>query len=121
MGDAITEAVIGAALEVHRILGPGLLESIYEQALVHEMGLRGLEVQRQVQVDVPYKGVRIKGQVIDLMVSGEVIVELKSVTRMPSVATAQLLSYLRATGCRRGLLINFGSSRLVDGIKRISL
>ena len=119
--DELTEKIIGAAIEVHRVLGAGLLESIYEEALCVEVGLRGLRVERQVEVGVNYKGHIIKGQRLDLLVEGQVVVEIKSVTRLPDVATAQVLSYLRATGLKRGLLLNFGESRLVDGIKRISL
>ena len=121
MGDVLTEAIIGAAIEVHRLLGPGLLESIYEEALCHELGLRGVDVRRQVEVDAIYKGLAIKGQKLDLLVEGEVVVELKTVSKLPEVATAQTLSYLKATGLKRALLLNFGEKRLVDGIKRISL
>lgn len=119
--DELTEKIIGAAIEVHRILGPGLLESIYEEALSIEMSLRGIPFQRQVEVDVQYKGHVIKGQRLDILVAGQVVVELKSVAQLPEVAMAQVLSYLKATGFGRGLLINFGASRLVDGIKRVSL
>ncbi len=119
--DELTEKIIGAAIEVHRILGPGLLESIYQEALRHELGLRGLRVQRQVEVDVHYKGIVIKGQRLDLLVESQVVVELKAVSRLPEVAVAQTLSYLKATGLKRALLLNFGEQRLVDGIKRISL
>lgn len=121
MSDSLTERVIGAAIEVHRLLGPGLLESVYEEALCIELGLRGLPFRRQAEIDVNYKGHIIKGLRIDLLVAGEVIVELKSVTNLPEVATAQVLSYLKATGLSRRLLINFGQPRLVDGIKRLSL
>jgi GxxExxY protein len=121
MSDVLTEAIIGAAIEVHRLLGPGLLESIYEEALCHELSLRGIPVQRQVEVDVVYKGIAIKGQKLDLLVADEVVVELKAVSKLPDVATAQTLSYLKATGLKRALLLNFGEKRLVDGIKRISL
>jgi GxxExxY protein len=121
MSDELTEKIIGAAIEVHRILGPGLLESVYEEALCVEMQLRGISFRRQVEIDVNYKGHLIKGQRIDLMVADEVIVELKSVTHLPEVAIAQALSYLKATGRRRGLLINFGERKLVNGIKRVSL
>lgn len=119
--DELTEKIIGAAIEVHRILGPGLLESIYEEALVVELGLRGLECERQVEVDVVYKGHVIKGQRLDLLVEKQVVVEIKSVSKLADVAMAQVLSYLKATGLGRGLLLNFGCPRLVDGIKRISL
>ncbi|MDA0809206.1 MAG: GxxExxY protein [Planctomycetota bacterium] len=121
MSDGLTEAIIGAAIEVHRLLGPGLLESIYEEALCHELELRGIAAQRQVEVDVIYKGIAIKGQKLDLLVANEVVVELKAVSKLPAVATAQVLSYLKATGLKRALLLNFGEQRLVDGIKRISL
>jgi GxxExxY protein len=119
--DELTELIIGAAIEVHRILGPGLLESIYEEALFVELGLRGAECERQVPVEVFYKGVAIKGQRIDLVVAHAVIVEIKSLSNLPDVATAQVLSYLRATKLKRALLLNFGCAKLVDGIKRISL
>jgi len=119
--DELTEQIIGAAIEMHRVLGPGLLESIYEEALGIEFELREIRFDRQVEVDVHYKGHVIKGQRVDLLVNREVIVELKSVTNLPEVASAQVLSYLKATGLRRGLLINFGTARLVDGVKRLSL
>ncbi len=121
INDVLTEKIIGAAIEVHRLLGPGLLESIYEEALCVELQLRGLSVQRQVEVDVSYKGHVIKGQRIDLLVAEEVIVELKSLGYLPEISMAQTLSYLRVTGLKRALLINFGERKLVNGIKRISL
>jgi GxxExxY protein len=121
VGDDLTEKIIGAAIEVHRLLGPGLLESIYEEALSIELPLQGLKVERQVELDVHYKGHIIKGLRIDLLVDGQVIVELKSVSRLPDVAQAQALSYLKATGLKRALLINFGLPKLIDGIKRLSL
>ncbi len=106
--DALTERIVGAAIEVHRVLGPGLLESIYEEALAVEFELRGIPFERQVGVDVHYKGRTIKGQRLDYCVAGEVVVEIKSVTRLPDVAFSQVLSYLKATRLRRGLLLNFG-------------
>ncbi len=121
MEDFLTKEIIGAAIEVHKSLGCGLLESIYEEALCYEMELRGIKFQRQVEIDVIYKGKIIKGQRIDLLIESQVIVEIKSLTKLPEVATAQILSYLKATGLKRGLLINFGANRLVEGIKRISL
>jgi len=119
--DPLTEQIIGAAIEVHRHLGPGLLETIYEEALGVELGLRGIPFRRQVEVDVRYKGHVIKGQRLDMLVGGEVIVEVKALSQIPEVATAQVLSYLKATGLQRALLINFGAARLVDGVKRLSL
>jgi GxxExxY protein len=92
MSDILTEKIIGAAIEVHRALGPGLLESIYEEALCVELDLRSISFERQVDVDVRYKGHIIKGQRIDLLIKGEVIVELKSVANLPQVAAAQVLS-----------------------------
>ena len=121
MADELTEKIIGAAIEVHRILGPGLLESIYEEALCHELGLRGIACERQVAIDVVYKEHVIKSQQLDILVDKEVVVELKAVSKLPEVAVAQTLSYLKATGLKRALLINFGQSRLIDGVKRISL
>lgn len=121
MGDFLTQNIIGAAIEVYRVLGAGLLESVYEEALCHEFELRGIGFQRQIEINVVYKGKVIKGQRIDLLVEKQVVVELKSVAKLPDVATAQVLSYLKATGLKRGLLINFGSAKLVDGIRRISL
>ena len=121
MSDELTEKIIGAAIEVHRVLGPGLLESIYEEALAIELQLRGLQVVRQIEMDVVYKGHIIKGLILDMLVEGQVIVELKAVSKVPDVATAQVLSYLKGTGLKRALLIYFGLTRLIDGIKRLSL
>ena len=120
MKDKLTELIIGAAIEVHRILGPGLLESIYEEALCYELVLRGLKFQRQIEINVKYKNKIIKGQRLDILVEGKVVVELKSVTKLPTVAMAQTLSYLKATRLKCALLINFGEKKLIDGIKRIS-
>ena len=119
--DGLTGKVIGAAIEVHKILGPGLLETIYEAALCHEIELQGLLVERQVKTDVRYKGIVVQGQKIDILVNREVVIEIKSVAKLPEVSTSQLISYLRAMELKRGLLINFGQKRLIDGIKRISL
>ena len=121
MSDDLTKSIIGAAIEVHRILGPGLLESIYEEALSHELTLRGVPHERQVSVDVQYKDRVIQGQRLDMLVRNEVVVEVKSLRVVPEVATAQVLSYLKATGRKRALLINFGVMKLTDGIKRLSL
>jgi GxxExxY protein len=121
MTDFLTQKIIGAAIEVHKTLGCGLFESIYEEALSYELELRGIKYKRQVEVDVIYKGKVIKGQRIDVLVNNKVILELKSLTRLPSVAIAQTLSYLKATSLKRALLLNFGEKRLIDGVKRISL
>jgi GxxExxY protein len=119
--DDLTEKIIGAAIEVHSILGPGLLESIYEEALCYEFNLRGINYQRQTPCDIVYKGQSIKGQKLDMLVEKEVVVEVKSMSKMPDVSLAQTLSYLKATNLKRGLIINFGEKRLIDGIKRVSL
>jgi len=111
--------IVGAAIEVHRHLGPGLLESVYETALVHELRLRGLSVQQQVPVSVRYKDIEIGGQRIDLLVEPGVIVELKAHDRLLPIHEAQLLSYLKAGGYRVGLLINFNKDVLKRGIKRL--
>lgn len=121
MADELTAKIIGAAIEVHEILGPGLLESIYEEALCHELDLRDIKYKRQVECDIIYKGRNIKGQKLDLLVENEVVVEIKSLSKMPEVALAQTLSYLKATNLKRGLIINFGEKRLISGIKRVSL
>jgi GxxExxY protein len=124
MSDPLTEKIIGAAIEVHRVLGPGLLESVYEQAICHEFDLRGIKYQRQAHIEMWYKDKSIKDQRIDLLVEDNgdrAVVDLKSLSRLPDIATAQVLSYLKATGLKRGLLINFGEKRLVDGVRRLSL
>ena len=119
--DILTQKIIGAAIEVHKTLGPGLLESIYAEALCHEFNLRGIGYLRQVEIDVIYKDKVIKGQRLDILVEKEVIIEVKSLSKLPDVSTAQILSYLKATDLKRGLIINFGAATLVQGIKRISL
>jgi GxxExxY protein len=119
--DRLTGKIIGAAIEVHRILGCGLLETIYAQALCVEFVERGISFEQEVIVDTVYKGHALKGQRIDLLVEKEVVVELKSVRHLSEIATAQTLSYLKATGLQRALILNFGERILADGIKRISL
>ena len=119
--DHLTNRIIGAAIEIHRHLGPRLLESIYEEALCYEFMLREISFERQVLVDVVYKGHTIHGQRLDILVEKEVVIELKSVSKLPDIAVVQALSYLKVTGLKRALLINFGEKKLVDGVKRISL
>ncbi len=116
---AASHEIIGAAIEVHRHLGPGFLESVYEQALVHEMQARGLVVHQQKPIAVTYKELQIEGQRLDVLVEPGVIIELKAVEHLLPIHEAQLMSYLRTTGCRLGLLINFRQSVLKNGIKRI--
>jgi GxxExxY protein len=117
----VSERVLGCAIEVHRELGPGLLESIYVSALEREILDAGLLVRRQVALPVRYKGNSLGDLRIDLLVEDFLIVEVKSVERPDPVFEAQLLSYLRLSGCRIGLLLNFNSRLLKDGIKRMVL
>jgi GxxExxY protein len=111
--------VIGAAISVHQALGPGLLETVYEAALAHELRCRGLEVERQRLVGFVYRGIRFdEGFRLDLCVESRVIVEIKSVECLNNVHRKQLLTYLRLTELRLGYLLNFGESRMKDGIIR---
>ena len=114
-----THAVIGAAIEVHRVLGPGLLESAYEECLVQELKLRGIPFEQQKPLPVIYKGMKLDcGYRVDLLVDGRVIVELKAVEALAPIHDAILLTYLRLSGCKIGLLINFHCAVLKDGIRR---
>ena len=117
--EEIAKAVIGAAIEVHRELGPGFLESIYRKALAYELSLRGLTCEQEKEILVPYKEIEIAGQRLDILVLGRIIVELKCVEEFAPIHQAQLISYLKATRLRLGLLINFKVPVLKDGIKRI--
>lgn len=117
----ISGQVIGAAIDVHRALGPGLLESAYEACLAHELMLRGLKVEHQKPIQVKYKSVVLDcGYRIDLLVEDEVIVELKAVQDHHPIFEAQLLSHLKLADKRLGLLINFHVMRLYEGIKRVA-
>jgi GxxExxY protein len=121
MNNELSGEIISAAIEVHRILGPGLLEFLYEEALVLELELRKINVSRQVEIPVEYKGQRLKNILrLDLLVDGLIVVEVKSVEHILPVHEAQLLSYLRLTGKRLGLLINFNSAVLSKSIRRIA-
>jgi GxxExxY protein len=116
----ITEKVIGAAIEVHRLLGPGLLESAYQECICYELSRAGLSFQRQVQVPVVYKGLKLDcGFKLDLLVEGAVIVELKATDDVLPIHKAQLLTYLKAANKRVGLLINFNVPVLKNGLKRM--
>ena len=118
----LSHAIIGAAIEVHRKLGgTGLLEDVYEQALCHELHLRGFPVERQVKVPVVYKGLKIKHPLcLDVLVGGKVTVEVKAVEKCQPIFQAQLLTYLRLAGKRLGLLVNFGERHLASGIQRVA-
>src|SRR3954469_24626949 len=118
IAEQLTEQIIGAAIEVHRELGPGLLESAYEQCLCHELSLRGISFQRQVLLPVRHKGILLDcGYKIDPIVADEVILELKCVDKIIPVHEAQLLTYLKLSGKCVGLLINFNSEVFRVGIK----
>ena len=118
--DRISNEVIGAAIEVHRILGPGLLESAYEQSMAWELGLRNLRLRRQVPIPVLYMGLRIEeGYRVDMIVNDGVILELKCVGALEPIHTAQVLTYLKMTGLKLGMLLNFRVDAMRHGIKRI--
>jgi len=118
--DPLTHSIIGAAIEVHRGLGPGLLESAYEACLLYELRLQGISVKAQQPLPVFYKNVILDcGYRLDLLVEDKVIVEIKSVRELVAIHEAQLLSYLKLSNCRRGLLINFNVKMLKEGIKRL--
>lgn len=120
--DRVARAVVDAALTVHRTLGPGLLESVYEHCLAHELQTRGLRIERQRPLPVVYGELRLEaGYQTDLIVEGVVIVEVKAVEALAPVHTAQLLTYLKLSGLRLGLLINFDVTLLKQGLKRVVL
>jgi len=115
----ITERIIGAAIEVHRNLGPGLLESAYEECLCHDLRLAGFSFEQQRALPVEYKGIRLEcGYRLDLLVENAVVVEIKAVSAIEPIHEAQLLTYLRIGGWKVGLLINFNVSVLKNGIRR---
>lgn len=120
--DLLTEKVIGFAIEVHRQLGPGLLESAYEECLCYELRQNGIPFGRQVALPVVYKAVRLDcGYRMDIVVDEQVIIELKTVERLLPVHEAQMLTYMKLSGIRTGLLLNFNSAVLKDGIRRLML
>jgi len=116
----LTEQIIGTAIEVHKTLGPGLLESTYERCLFQELTLRGIESERQKIQPIHYKGLDLdEGYRLDLLVEGKIVLELKSVDQVNPIHTAQLLTYLKLSGHKLGYLINFNVILLKDGIKRM--
>jgi len=120
--EQLSRRVIGAALEVHRELGPGLLESVYGKCLVHELTQKGISCLGEVPLPVMYKGVRIDcGYRIDVLVENELVLELKSVDSLQSIHQAQILTYMKLARVSTGLLINFNTLLLRDGIKRFKL
>jgi len=115
----LTHEIIGAAIAVHRELGPGLLETVYEECLCHELSLQGLAFDRQKPIPVVYRGTKLDcGYRADIVVSGRVIVEIKAIANVAPIHEAMMLTYLRLSGCKIGLLINFHSTVLTDGVRR---
>jgi GxxExxY protein len=120
--DLLTEKIIGFAIEVHRHLGPGLLESAYEECLCHELNENGVAFRRQVPLPVVYKSVRLEcGYRIDVVVESWVIIELKTVERLLPIHDAQVLTYMKLSGIPTGLLLNFNTPVLREGIRRLML
>jgi len=116
----ITHEIIGAAIEVHRRLGPGLLESVYEACLAHEMRKRGLLFEQQKPIPVVYDEIKLEaGYRVDFFVEGRVVLDLKAQTELPPIVDAQVLSYMRLLDSRVGLIINFHVLKLIDGVKRL--
>ncbi|MCA9234069.1 MAG: GxxExxY protein [Planctomycetales bacterium] len=119
--DELARAVIGAAIEVHKVLGAGFLESVYEEALCVELALRGIPFERQKPIALTYKDQKVGEARLDLLVGGELVVELKAVERIHPIHQAQVINYLRATGFQLGLLLNFNVEQMRQGIDRIIL
>lgn len=121
MENEISHKIIGAAIEVHKVLGgPGLLEGVYESSLCHELMLRGLKVERQLAVPINYKGTSVRDPLyLDILIQDLVIVEVKAIDKVHPIHQVQLLTYLRLTGRKLGLLINFGEEYVKDGITRV--
>ena len=117
--DALARRVIGAAIEVHRVLGPGYLESVYEEALAVELALQGVPCDRQAPISIEYKGKTVGEGRLDLLIEDCLVVELKTVDSLLPIHHAQVLSYLKATRQQIGLLINFNTRVLRDGVKRV--
>ncbi len=115
----LTHAIIGAAIDVHRELGPGLLEAVYEECLARELTLRGIPFERQKPIPLTYRDLRLEcGYRLDLLVASRVVVEIKAVELLPAVIEPIMLTYLRLSGCRLGLVLNFHTAVLKDGIRR---
>ncbi|MFZ4397159.1 MAG: GxxExxY protein [Kiritimatiellia bacterium] len=122
MESALTEQIIGAAIEVHKHWGPGLYEEIYERSMCHELRLRNVAFDTQVQLPLVYKGECVGDNLrLDLIVQSKVVVELKAIKVLEPIHEAQLLTYMKLTGCRVGLLINFNVPVLTKGVKRMVL
>ena len=119
--DTLARSVIGAAIEVHRYLGPGYLESVYEEAIALEFDIQVISYQRQCAMSVHYKGRQVGQGKVDFLVGGKLVVELKAVEKLLPVHKAQVISYLRASGCQLGLLINFDERTLREAVQRVVL
>ncbi|MFO8082831.1 MAG: GxxExxY protein [Desulfobacterales bacterium] len=120
--DALTGRIIGCAIDVHRNLGPGLLESTYKQCLAHELYLNGLKFKLECGLPVQYKGIKLDcGYRVDILVENRVIIEIKSVTELMPVHQAQILTYMKLASISTGLLINFNVTKLTNAIKRFAL
>ncbi len=120
--NTLSHPIIGAAIEVHRALGPGLLESVYEECLAYELMARGIHFERQKALPVQYKSIHLEcGFRLDLLVENMVVVEIKAVEQLAPIHEAQIITYLKLTKCKLGLLLNFNVIRLNQGIKRIAL
>ncbi|MBU1169362.1 MAG: GxxExxY protein [Proteobacteria bacterium] len=120
--DDLSNSVIGCAINVHRDLGPGLLESSYEQCLAHELSLNGIVFKRQHPMPITYKGIKLDcGYKVDLLVNDSLIIELKSVEKIKNIHRAQLLTYMKLAAVKTGLLMNFNVVKIKDGIKRMVL
>jgi len=118
--ESLSNQIIGCAIEVHRVLGPGLLESVYRECLIIELRLAGLRVEVERRLPIDYKGHPIEGTlVLDLLVEGCFVLELKAVEKIHPVHTAQAVTYLKLTGCLAGLLLNFNVPALKDGLRRV--
>lgn len=122
MEDLLTQKVIGCAIEVHKNLGPGLLESTYESCLVYELQQTGLSIKSQIKLPINYKNTTIDaGYRLDILIPKQLIIEIKTVDKLLPIHTAQLITYLKLSGIKTGLLINFNQVKLIEGIKRISV
>ncbi len=122
MEDLLTQKVIGCAIEVHKNLGPGLLESTYESCLIYELQQTGLSTKSQIKLPINYKNTTIDaGYRLDILIPKQLIIEIKTVDKLLPIHTAQLITYLKLSGIKTGLLINFNQVKLIEGIKRISV
>ena len=122
MEDLLTQKVIGCAIEVHKNLGPGLLESTYESCLIYELQQTGLSIKSQIKLPINYKNTTIDaGYRLDILIPKQLIIEIKTVEKLLPIHTAQLITYLKLSGIKTGLFINFNQVKLIEGIKRISV